>query len=239
MTDEADGPNTGAASSPVSASAMVSSAGGAPGATRTIPTFVLHRSQALASLALQDPACLEHDGTFAGTHERVGLSDDDDFPALRVNLDRFVPTMPDSERQLLENICRVNQGESLAEADHQHGVASSGDGSGHAQQGKCKPLKRPRGKRGGNRGHTKRRARNSEHNNTIRNQMRAKLNGKVAMCTQRAGKCPREALASWDSSGNIGWCRQCWVEFYGKSKVYDTAQEQQKDAAPSGVVEDK
>ena len=158
MTDEADGPNTGAASSPVSASAMISSAGGAPGATPTIP---------------------------------------------------------------------------------KHGVASSGDGSGQAQQGKCKPLKRPRGKRGGNRGHTKRRARNSEHNNTIRNQMRAKLNGKVAMCTQRAGKCPREALASWDSSGNIGWCRQCWVEFYGKSKVYDTAQEQQKDAAPSGVVEDK
>ena len=73
----------------------------------------------LASLALQDPACLEHDGTFAGTHERVGLSDDADFPALRVNLDRFVATMPDSERQALENICRVNQGESLAEADHQ------------------------------------------------------------------------------------------------------------------------
>ena len=80
---------------------------------------MLHRSQALASLALQDPACLEHDGTFAGTHERVGLSDDADFPAQRVNLDRFVATMPDSERQALENICRVNQGESLAEADHQ------------------------------------------------------------------------------------------------------------------------
>ena len=170
MTDEADGPNTGAASSPVSASAMISSAGAAPGATPTIPT----PSMAWPHLAM-DP----------------------------------------------------------------HGVASSGDGSGQAQQGKCKPLKRPRGKRGGNRGHTKRRARNSEHNNTIRNQMRAKLNGKVAMCTQRAGRCPREALASWDSSGNIGWCRQCWVEFYGKSKVYDTAQEQQKDAAPSGVVEDR
>ena len=98
---------------------MVPSAGGAPGATRTLPTFVLHRSQALASLALQDPTFLEHDGTFAGTHERVGLSDDADFPALRVNLDRFVATMPDSERQALENICRVNQGESLAEADHQ------------------------------------------------------------------------------------------------------------------------
>ena len=73
----------------------------------------------LASLALQDLAGLEHDGTFAGTHERVGLSDDADFPAPRVNLDRFVATMPDSERQALENICRVNQGESLAEADHQ------------------------------------------------------------------------------------------------------------------------